>query len=182
MKKHILLSLLTLLVNITLFAQEINWITVEEAVELQKKNPKKIIMDVYTNWCGPCKMLDKNTFGNADVAKYINDNFYAIKFNAEGNNTVTFEGNTFANPGYKVEKKNRRNSQHQFARYLSIKSYPTMVFFDDEFKLIAPISGYLLPKQLEVYLKLFTSNKYKEVKTKEEWETYQKEFVSEFKS
>ena len=41
---------------------KINWITIEEAIELQKTAPKKIIMDVYTNWCGPCKMLDKNTF------------------------------------------------------------------------------------------------------------------------
>ena len=40
-------------------AQEasINWMTIEEAQEAQKKNPKKIMMDVYTKWCGPCKMV-----------------------------------------------------------------------------------------------------------------------------
>jgi thiol:disulfide interchange protein len=42
-------------------AQEIKWVSLEKAVELQKKQPKKIIMDMYTAWCGPCKMLDKNT-------------------------------------------------------------------------------------------------------------------------
>ena len=31
-------------------ANKINWITIEEAIELQKKEPRKIMMDVYTNW------------------------------------------------------------------------------------------------------------------------------------
>ena len=36
-------------------AQEINWVTFEEALELQKKKPKKIMIDMYTEWCGPCR-------------------------------------------------------------------------------------------------------------------------------
>ena len=43
-------------------------------------------MDIYTDWCGPCKLMDKNTFQNPDVAQYLNNNFYAVKFNAEGPN------------------------------------------------------------------------------------------------
>ncbi|AXG68285.1 thiol:disulfide interchange protein precursor [Kordia sp. SMS9] len=182
MKKIIFLISILLVSVTTVQAQKINWVSIEEAQELMKKEPRKVIMDVYTVWCGPCKMLDKNTFGNTDVAKYINENYYAIKFNAEGDSSVTFEGNTFTNPNYDPAKKKRRNAQHQFARYLSVRAYPTMVFFDEDFKLIAPISGYLLPKQLEIYLKLFKTDKYKEVVSKEDWEKYQKEFVSEFKS
>lgn len=181
--KKIMLLIPILLVSITTVnAQKINWVSIEEATELMKKEPRKVIMDVYTTWCGPCKMLDKNTFGNADVAKYINENYYAIKFNAEGDSSVTFQGNTYTNPNYDPAKKKRRNSQHQFARYLSVRAYPTMVFFDENFNLIAPISGYLVPKQIEIYLKLFKTDKYKTVTTKEDWEKYQKEFVSEFKS
>ena len=181
--KKIILTISILLVSITTInAQKINWVTVEEAQELMKKQPRKVIMDVYTVWCGPCKMLDKNTFGNADVAKYINENYYAVKFNAEGDKSVTFQGNTYTNPNYDPAKSKRRNAQHQFARYLSVRAYPTMVFFDEDFKVIAPISGYLLPKQIEIYLKLFKTDKYKEVNSKEDWEKYQKEFVNEFKS
>lgn len=182
MKKVILLISVLLVSVTTVKAQKINWVTMEKAQELMKKEPRKVIMDVYTTWCGPCKMLDKNTFGNPDVAKYINENYYAIKFNGEGDSSVSFEGNTFTNPNYDPAKKKRRNAQHQFARYLSVRAYPTMVFFDEDFKLIAPISGYLLPKQLEIYLRLFKTDKYKEVVSKEDWEKYQKEFVSEFKS
>ena len=59
------------------FSQEIKWISLEDAVYLQEAAPRNIIIDMYTNWCGPCKLLDRNTFANKDVAKYINDNFYA---------------------------------------------------------------------------------------------------------
>mgnify|MGYP000536572778 FL=1 len=86
--KHILIALTFILTTSLVSAQEINWVSLEEAVELQKKNPKKIIMDVYTSWCGPCKMLDRNTFQNKDVAAYINKNYYAVKFNAEGQEEI----------------------------------------------------------------------------------------------
>ena len=71
--------------------QSINWISFEEAFKLQKTNPKNIIVDVYTNWCGPCKLLDRNTFQNKKVADFINKNFYAVKFNAEGNDIIKFD-------------------------------------------------------------------------------------------
>ena len=53
MKKLIICVLITMVAFVQ--AQEINWMSLENAVELQKKTPKKIMMDVYTNWCGPCK-------------------------------------------------------------------------------------------------------------------------------
>ena len=71
-------------------SQDVNWITIEKAQELQKTNPKNIIMDIYTDWCGPCKLMDKNTFQNSDVANFLNENFYAVKFNAEGNSSVNY--------------------------------------------------------------------------------------------
>ena len=54
-------------------------------------------MDVYTSWCGPCKMMMRNTFTNKDVINYINKNFYAIKFDAESGDDVTFKGTSFKN-------------------------------------------------------------------------------------
>ena len=69
-------------------AQAIEWMTFGEAIEAQRKNPKKIIIDVYTDWCGPCKLMDKKTFQNPDVAAYISKHFYAVKFNAEGEEII----------------------------------------------------------------------------------------------
>ena len=53
-------------------AASINWISLEEAVVAQQKEPRKIMMDVYTKWCGPCKMMMANTFTNANVIEYVN--------------------------------------------------------------------------------------------------------------
>lgn len=161
-------------------AQEINWITFEEAVALQKKDPKKIMMDMYTEWCGPCKMLDRNTFKNPDVAAYVNKNYYAVKFNAEGNDVVNFDGNKFENPGYDPAKARRRNSPHQFARYFQIRSYPTILFLDEETKLIAPVTGYKSPQQLEVFLTLFKDQEYKNIKSKEQFNKYYEAFKPKF--
>ena len=109
-------------------SQDVNWITIEKAQELQKTNPKNIIMDIYTDWCGPCKLMDKNTFQNSDVANFLNENFYAVKFNAEGNSSLNYKGKVYNNPGFK-KGSSGRNSSHDFTRYLGVYGYPTIVFF-----------------------------------------------------
>ena len=182
MIKNITLAVLFVFaLSFTTIAQEINWVTLEEAMELQKKEPKKIMMDVYTNWCGPCKMLDKDTFQNEDVANYVNEHFYAVKFNAEGSGKITYKDQTFSNPNYDPSKANRRNSAHEFSRYLKVQAYPTIVFFDEEANFIAPIRGYQKPQGLELYLKLFKSDKYKDMKTQEQFNEYYKAFKPSFK-
>ena len=181
MKRVIYILFFAVLTSLSSLAQEINWLTLEKAIELQKKSPKKIMIDVYTSWCGPCKMLDKNTFHNADVVKYVNANYYAVKFNAEGNESVNYKGKTYSNPGYNPELANRRNSSHELSRYLQIQAFPTLVFMDEKADVIAPIRGYQTPPQLELYLKMFKDDKHKELDTQEKFNTYYTAFKSEFK-
>lgn len=180
MKKYIVLALFTVFGILSISAQEINWVTLEEAVELQKKKPKKIMMDMYTSWCGPCKMLDRNTFSNKDLADYVNKHYYAVKFNAEGNEVVNFKGKTFENPKYNPAKANRRNSSHELARFFSIRSYPTIVFLDEKAEFIAPIIGYKKPQQLELYLKMFKKGEHIEMDTQAKFNAYFKKFKPEF--
>jgi len=180
MKKYIVLVLFTVFATVIIPAQEINWITLEEAVELQKKNPKKIMMDMYTAWCGPCKMLDRNTFANKDVAEYVNKHYYAVKFNAEGNTVVNFKDYKFTNINYDPAKANRRNSAHQLANYFSIRSYPTIVFLDEEAELLTSLIGYKKPQQLELFLRLFKNNIHENLKTQEDFFKYYRAFKPEF--
>ena len=165
----------------TIKAQEINWMSMNEALEAQKKDPKKIFVDAYTTWCGPCKLLDKNTFTNKDVVAYINKHYYAVKFNAEGDEVVNFKDKVFKNPGYDPEKKGR-NAVHEFAIAMGVSAYPTMVFFDENAGFLTPVKGYLTPQKLEIFLKIFATNDYKKVKTDEEWKKYQEEFEGTFSS
>ncbi|MFK5959403.1 MAG: thioredoxin fold domain-containing protein [Lutibacter sp.] len=178
MKKIIVLALALFSLSIT--AQEINWITLEQAVEAQKTTPKKIFVDAFTIWCGPCKMLDKNTFHNKDVVEYVNENYYAVKFNAEGNETINFKGVTYTNPNFNPNTSGR-NSSHQLSRIFGIRAYPTLLFLDEEANLIAPITGYKTPSQLELFLKYFEATNVKNI-TKESWDSYSSTFKGEFKS
>lgn len=182
MKNIIYAIVFAVFTSINSTAQEINWVTLEKAIELQKKNPKKIMIDVYTSWCGPCKMLDKNTFQNPDVAKYVNQNYYAVKFNAEGNEAVTYKGKVYKNPDYKPELATRRNSAHELSRYFQIQAYPTIVFMDEKADVIAPIRGYQTPNQLELYLKMFKVDDHKTLDTQEKFNAYYTAFKPQFKS
>jgi len=160
---------------------KINWMSFEDAVAAQVKEPRKIMMDMYTTWCGPCRLLDKNTFQNTDVATYVNENYYAVKFNAEGNTNVTFKDKNFSNPNFDASRRGR-NSQHQLASYFGVTAYPTIIFLDEEGRLITPLKGYRTPNQLEIFLKFFANDTYKEVTTQKQFQQYQKEFKPEFKS
>lgn len=181
MKKTLLiLALVMATVSVQSQKKKINWMSLEEAVAAQEVQPKKIMMDVYTSWCGPCKMLDKNTFQNADVVDYVNENYYAVKFNAEGNNAVNFKDQVFSNPNYDP-KRSGRNAQHELAGALKITAYPTIVFFNENGDTLLPIPGYKTPTQLELYLKLFIKDDHQSINTQEQWNQYQKDFVSQFK-
>jgi len=182
MKRILILMLFSVFTVVSSIAQEINWVTLEEALELQEKNPKKIMMDVYTNWCGPCKMLDRNTFQNSDVVSYINENYYAVKFNAEGNETILYQGKTFDNPGFDPSKTNKRNSSHKLTSRLKVSAYPTILFFDEKGVVISPIVGYQTPTQLELYLKMFKDDHHQNMKSQEDFNEFYKAFKSEFKS
>src|SRR6188472_2721840 len=73
----------------------VKWLTFEQAVEKAKTEKRPIFIDVYTDWCGWCKVMDKNTFSDPQVSKLLNEKFYAVKFNAEQHEDVVFQGTTF---------------------------------------------------------------------------------------
>jgi thioredoxin-related protein len=177
--KNILLIIL-LLVAGSIDAQKIEWMSMDEALAAQEKVPRKILMDVYTTWCGPCKLLDKNTFGDKEVAKFINKNYYAVKFNAEGPEEITYQDFTYTNPNYQPARKGR-NSTHFFADALKLTGYPSIVFFQEDGTLIQALPGYKSPQDLEIYLKMIANDDYKELTTVEAWQDYQKNFKGTFK-
>ncbi len=176
MKKIFILTLI--LIQVSSFAQ-VRWMTMAQALAAQKKEPKKIIIDFYADWCAPCKDMEKNTFNHPELAKIINEKFYAVKFESDGNETINFAGHTFTNPDYKSKKS--KNGLHQFSKYMNINIIPTMVFLDEKTDPITSLSGVLKAKEVEPYFTMIASDEYKNIKSRKEWESYRKKFNSKIK-
>lgn len=157
---------LSLLFSITISAQEIHWLTFEEAVAITKNegNTKKVFIDVYTDWCGWCKKMDKDTFQNPEVATYMQDNYLMVKLNAEGKEPINFDGNTFE------YVPSGRRGYHQLAAALlqNRLSYPTVVFLDENMKILSPVPGYQKVKPFLQIAKYFGEDIYKE----QDWQSY----------
>jgi thioredoxin-related protein len=136
---------------------KIKWLDFEEAVAQNKKKPKKIFIDTYTDWCGWCKKMDQTTFINPVIVKYMNDNYYAVKFNAERKDTVNYNGKSYVNPNPAGTR-----SSHQLAQELlnGRMSFPSFVFLDENLKKITILPGYQKAPQFESILHFIGENAY----------------------
>lgn len=141
MKKVFIVLIFALFGMINNAQAQIKWLSMTEALTAQKKNKKPIFLDAYTVWCGPCKMLDKQTFSDEKFAKFINENYNPVKFNAEGNEEFSFQGKAYKNPGYQEARKNSRNSVHEFTLAIGVRAYPTMTVIDHSGKVVKSIMG-----------------------------------------
>lgn len=124
---------LLFLVSNEISAQEkskINWMSIDQAFAAIKKEPRKIVIDVYTDWCGWCKVMDKNTFSDAKVIDFVNKKYYAVKLNAEQAGQIKVGDKTYTYPDLASQLMQGR------------MSYPTIVYLDEKFNMIQPIPGY----------------------------------------
>lgn len=166
-----ILVLLVFLISATAIAQ-VKWMTMDEALAAQKKEPRKILLKSYTEWCPNCKWMDKYAFSKPALAQFINDNYYPVAFDAEGSEVVHYKGATYDNP----LKKNNKRAQHEFAGLMKIYEYPTLVFFDEKGVIINPVPGKLDSKKLEVYVTMLSNDTYKTINTGAKWAAYQNNF------
>ncbi len=149
-------------------ADTLKWYTWEEAAELNKTKPKKIFVDVYTDWCGWCKRMDKTTFVDSTVSAYLAANFYPVKLNAEQKADIEFNGQTF-----KYVETGGGRGVHTLAYSLleGNMGYPCFVFLNEKYERIMISPGYKEPKDIMKELKFAKEEQY----NKTTWEKYRDE-------
>lgn len=145
-----------------------NWLSLDEAMALSQKEKKKILLSVYTDWCGWCKRMDTTTFENPHIARFLNDNFYPVKFDAEQHEELEYKGKV-----YKYVKNGKRGYHELAAELLKGRlSFPTVVFLDENQEVIQSIVGYKPPEEFEKIATYFAQDHYKDTP----WSTYQENF------
>ncbi|TAE87015.1 MAG: DUF255 domain-containing protein [Bacteroidetes bacterium] len=101
-------------------AEEIKWVDFNTGYGIAQKKNKVMLVDVYTDWCGWCKVMDKETYAKSEIASIINADFVAIKFNPEiPNASYTYNGNTYN--GKQLEQAISNNR---------IRGYPATMFIN----------------------------------------------------
>ncbi len=128
---------------------EIKWLNIEEAQKLNKKVPKKIFIDVYTSWCGWCKVMDKKTFTDPKVVEYMNKKFYSVKLDAESPKQITFGG--------------QKMTESELAgRFFGVTSFPTTLYLDESLQGIHKQPGFLEVADFYKLVEIIGENKYKD--------------------
>ena len=157
--KTLLITLFMALTSIaTAQEKKVQWLSFEQAVKLNEENPKKILIDVYTDWCGWCKKMKKQTFNHPKIAQYINEEFYPVRFDAESKKEVRFRGKTFT----RKDKSGRKPHELAVALLQGRMSYPSVAYLDGQNRLITAVPGFYSPEDYEPILKYFVNEAYKD--------------------
>ena len=143
----------------------ITWMSFEDAVAKSRIEPRKMFIDVYTDWCGWCKRMDATTFQDSVIVKYMGEKFYAVKLNAETRDTIHFFDKLFV---YEPENKTNSLASSLLSNQMS---YPSFVMLDEKFNMLSPLPGYQTPDQLMRVVRYFGDNIYLTKK----WDDYSRE-------
>ncbi len=127
----------------------IAWKSFDEGVTLAKQTNKKLLVDVYTNWCTWCKKMDSEVYTNKNVVKLINEHFVASKLNAESSKEIFYKG--------------KKLDESELARELGTTGYPTTIFFDQQSEPITSLPGYSPPENFVNVLGFIGQDYYKTI-------------------
>ncbi len=126
--------------------EKIVWREFGEGIALAAKTKKKVIIDVYTDWCGWCKTMDAKTYANEDVVKYLNKYYVAVKLNAESADKIMYNGDSM--------------SKQEFSSAFGISGFPSTLFLTTDGKPITIYPGYAEPDMFKDVLRYIAEDHY----------------------
>jgi thioredoxin-related protein len=152
------------------YAQTVKWYSLPETLELNNKEPRDIIIDVYTDWCGWCKVMEKTTYNNSIIAEYLNKKFYLVKLNGEEREDIKIGDRTYKYVAY------GQRGYHELAAVLldGKMVYPSIVFLDEKGRKLHVLQGYIKAKPFDEIIKYIGEGHY----LTKSWD----EFIAGYKS
>jgi len=133
-----------------LIAKKLDWLAFDAAAEKASKQNKHLIVDIYTSWCGWCRVMERETYGNAEVASFLTDNFVLAKVNGESSAKVHWKGQEF--------------TERQFARAVGVTGYPATFFMKPNAELLGGVPGYIKAGDFMVYTRYVATRWYEKGK------------------
>jgi len=128
----------------------VQWLAFDAAIAKAQKENKHLIVDVYTSWCGWCKVMDRQTYGNADVAAYLNEHFVMAKVNGESAATLNWQGKSL--------------TEREFAKTVGVTGYPSTFFMKPNADLLGGVPGYIKSPDMLIYAKYVSTRYYEKGK------------------
>lgn len=106
----------------------LRWIKLEDALSEARKSNKKVLIDVYTDWCGWCKTMDRQTYSNSKVIALLNKRYVVVKLDAESKESIAYKGETY--------------TKAEFSAAFGITGYPSTIFLGADGEAITIYPGY----------------------------------------
>ncbi len=161
---RIAIFILPLILSPQILAQDsIQWLSVEELEVANATSPKPVFFDIFTDWCGWCKKMDKSTFRDPRVVKLLNEEFHPVKFNAEQRQGFTFMDHDFKF----VQNGNRGYNELAAALLDNAMSFPSFVALNEKFERITIVQGYHKAESLLPILRYIAEKHYLDTTWKE---------------
>jgi thioredoxin-related protein len=136
-------------------AAPVAWKGWNEGLAAAAGGTRPIIVDVYTDWCGWCKRMDRDVYARSDVSGYLNEHFVMVRLNAESAERVTYTG--------------RSMTARALAGGFQVTGYPTTIFLRPDGTRLVNVPGYV---PAEKFLKLVRFVGDGHMDRGESWEEY----------
>ena len=122
------------------------WLAFDAAAEQAAKQRKHMIVDIYTTWCGWCKVMDRQTYGDPQVSSYLLENFVLAKVNGESSAKLHWKG--------------KELTERQFAKEVGVTGYPATYFMKPDADLVGGVAGYIKTPDFMTYARYVNTRWY----------------------